>query len=84
MDRDSATGYAARPTSIDTSHAGLNKFDNTEDRGYVELKDAIEQLRVKSVLEQADDYIREKCYTASMLQIERLLGRDFVDGTVLH
>jgi GTPase SAR1 family protein len=74
VDRDSATGYAARPTSIDTSHAGLNKFHNTEDRGYVELKAAIEQLRVKSVLEQADDYIREKCYTASMLQIERLSG----------
>jgi GTPase SAR1 family protein len=52
----------------------LNKFDNTKDAGYVELKAAIEQLRVKSVLEQADDYIREKCYTANMLQIERLSG----------
>ncbi|VTO83117.1 unnamed protein product, partial [Fusarium graminearum] len=74
VDRESARGSSIEPVGIDTDHAGLNKFDSPKHPGYQALKDAVKKLRVKSLLEQADDHIREKHYTSERLKIERLSG----------
>ncbi|OHE91579.1 hypothetical protein CORC01_13127 [Colletotrichum orchidophilum] len=74
VDRFSATGYAAKPAYMDTDHSGLNKFNSFEHSGYQALKGVIDKLRVKPLLEQADDHMREKHYTKQMLKIERLSG----------
>ncbi|CAG1994183.1 unnamed protein product [Fusarium graminearum] len=74
VDRESARGSSIEPVGIDTDHAGLNKFDSPKHPGYRALKDAVKKLRVKSLLEQADDHIREKHYTSERLKIERLSG----------
>ncbi|KAI9896033.1 hypothetical protein N3K66_009102 [Trichothecium roseum] len=74
VDRESARGYSDHPIGIDTDHSGLNKFNSIEHRGYQEIKAAITKLRVKSPLERADDYLREKHYTEDILKIERLSG----------
>ncbi|CAF3519212.1 unnamed protein product [Fusarium graminearum] len=74
VDRESARGSSIEPVGIDTDHAGLNKFDSPKHPGYQALKAAVKKLRVKSLLEQADDHIREKHYTSERLKIERLSG----------
>ncbi|KPA36025.1 peptidase c14 [Fusarium langsethiae] len=75
VDRESARGYSAEPVGIDTNHAGLNKFGSPEHPGYQALKAAIGRLQVKSLLEQADDHIRDKHYIEDKLKIQRLSGK---------
>ncbi|RKK88971.1 hypothetical protein BFJ71_g12671, partial [Fusarium oxysporum] len=72
VDRESARGSSAEPVGIDTNHAGLNKFNSPEHPGYQAIKAAIGKLRVKSLLEQADDHIRDKHYIEDKLKIQRL------------
>lgn len=77
MSRDSATRHASvgEAHSVETDHSGLNKCATRTDPPYTNLKSAICRLRSPSLLEQADAFIRSKCYSADRLKIERLSGQ---------
>lgn len=59
---------------MDTNHTGLNKCGGREDELFKALAGQIRELKAKSPLEQADEWIREKHYTPQRLSIERLSG----------
>ncbi|KAM3558268.1 hypothetical protein MY1884_004072 [Beauveria asiatica] len=60
--------------SIETDHSWLNKCGGPTDTLYTKLTDAIRHLKVPSLLEQADKWIRDNYYTADRLSIEWLSG----------
>ncbi|KAJ3488535.1 hypothetical protein NLG97_g6181 [Lecanicillium saksenae] len=74
--RDSATVHADanESHSIETDHSGLNKCSGTSDALFKQLRKAILRLKVPSLLEQADAWIRYRQYTPERLRIERLSG----------
>ncbi|OAQ89063.1 armadillo-type fold domain-containing protein [Purpureocillium lilacinum] len=72
--RDSAVVHADEEHDIDSDHSGLNKCAGRGDELYQKLKKAVDDLRVPSLLEQADKLICDKHYTESKLRIERLSG----------
>ncbi|KAF5508836.1 NACHT, LRR and PYD domains-containing protein 10 [Colletotrichum fructicola] len=76
VNRESARGYSKDPISIDTDHAGLNKFDGPDHPGFREIKTVIEKLRAKPLIQQADDVLLEKHYASKKLTIKRLSGEE--------
>ncbi|KAF6809165.1 hypothetical protein CMUS01_13739 [Colletotrichum musicola] len=76
VDRESARGYSRDPVSVDTDHAGLNKFNGPDDAAFREIKTVIEKLRAKPLIQQADDVLLDKHYTGARLTIKRLSGEE--------
>ncbi|KAJ5005912.1 hypothetical protein K4K57_011473 [Colletotrichum sp. SAR 10_99] len=76
VNRESARGYAKDPVSIDTDHAGLNKFNSPAHPGFEAIKTVIEKLRAKPLIQQADDVLVNKHYTSAKLMIKRLSGEE--------
>ncbi|KAF6803004.1 hypothetical protein CMUS01_15208 [Colletotrichum musicola] len=76
VDRESARGYSREPVSVDTDHAGLNKFNGPDDAAFREIKTIIEKLRAKPLIQQADDVLLDKHYTSARLTIKRLSGEE--------
>ncbi|KAI0413187.1 hypothetical protein F5X98DRAFT_391141 [Xylaria grammica] len=72
VDRDSATGSAAKAIDMDTDHSGLNKCFGLEDPLYEKIKSKIADSIKPSLLDQADESIRESY--KHKLKIERLSG----------
>ncbi|KAK4077222.1 hypothetical protein Purlil1_12436 [Purpureocillium lilacinum] len=72
--RDSAVLHADEEHDIDSDHSGLNKCAGRGDELYQKLKKAVYDLRVPTLLEQADKLICDKHYTEDKLKIERLSG----------
>ncbi|KAF6822496.1 hypothetical protein CPLU01_11994 [Colletotrichum plurivorum] len=64
------------PHSVDTDHAGLNKFNGPDDAAFREIKTVIEKLRAKPLIQQADDVLLDKHYTSARLTIKRLSGEE--------
>ncbi|KAJ0362696.1 hypothetical protein COL26b_013263 [Colletotrichum chrysophilum] len=76
VNRESARGFAKDPVSIDTDHAGLNKFNSPAHPGFKAIKTVIEKLRAKPLIQQADDVLINKHYTSAKLMIKRLSGEE--------
>ncbi|KAJ0297157.1 hypothetical protein Brms1b_013630, partial [Colletotrichum noveboracense] len=76
VNRDSARGYSKDPVSVDTDHAGLNKFNSPDHPGFKAIKTVIEKLRAKPLIQQADDVLVNKHYTSAKLMIKRLSGEE--------
>ncbi|KAJ0304363.1 hypothetical protein Brms1b_011261 [Colletotrichum noveboracense] len=76
VNRESARGFAKDPVSIDTDHAGLNKFNSPAHPGFKAIKTVIEKLRAKPLIQQADDVLVNKHYTSAKLMIKRLSGEE--------
>ncbi|KAF6832893.1 hypothetical protein CPLU01_05842 [Colletotrichum plurivorum] len=74
--RESARGYSKDPVSVDTDHAGLNKFNGPDHPGFREIKTVIDKLRAKPLIRQADDVLTDKHYTSERLMIKRLSGEE--------
>ncbi|KAK4075230.1 hypothetical protein Purlil1_12720 [Purpureocillium lilacinum] len=72
--RGSAVVHADEEHDIDSDHSGLNKCAGRGDELYQKLKKAVYDLRVPTLLEQADKLICDKHYTEDKLKIVRLSG----------
>ena len=66
------------PLPLDRRHVLANKFRNPECTDYKrvagKIRDLLAQIREGTPLEQADNWIRTRHYTAKRLEIERLSG----------
>ncbi|KDN59862.1 putative peptidase C14 [Colletotrichum sublineola] len=76
VNRESARGFSKDPISVDTDHAGLNKFSGPDHPGFREIRTVIQKLRAKLLIKQADDVLLEKHYRSENLRIERLSGEE--------
>ncbi|GAB1213550.1 hypothetical protein ATERTT37_002700 [Aspergillus terreus] len=73
VDEFSATlPIVPHPLSLDRPHRLMNKFAGPEDHDYEVVAGKIEEFLQNIRKKEADDWIRDKCYTAKRLEIERL------------
>ncbi|KAI1357155.1 hypothetical protein F5Y08DRAFT_347218, partial [Xylaria arbuscula] len=74
----SATLNTIAPISLDRPHVLMNKFSNDKCPDYqtvaTNIRRLLGKIRMGNPLEQADEWIRNRCYTEERLKIERLNG----------
>jgi hypothetical protein len=80
VDRASAClDIVSDPIALDQTHVLMNKFSDPNDLGYRAVAGRIgtilRRIRTNSVLDDADDWIRSRHYTAERLKIERISGQ---------
>jgi HEAT repeat protein len=72
----SATLLGKRRLFLNTDHSGLNKFSGEDDENFVRLLPEIRRMinDAPLIIDRADAWILDKCYTIDRLKIERLSG----------
>ncbi|KAJ2968352.1 hypothetical protein NQ176_g9220 [Zarea fungicola] len=74
VSRDSAVAHADKSFAMDTNHTKLNKCGGPADKLLIALVEQIAELKAKSPVERADEWILKHHYTPQRLRIERLSG----------